>query len=102
MDLNALSEQERKTLIRYLKKEYLKNPDQFPFPKETLEELMQQWSQLDSNDEDDEEEGESVNDIKSKEMIIEDAQQDKQMEEEEDEGQNEEEEMVELTQEQLQ
>ena len=54
----------------YLQQEYQSNPDQFPFPKEVIQQLLQgveedeQQKQIDS-----------VHDIKSEEMVIEEAQQ---------------------------
>lgn len=52
-------------LLQYLQQEYEKNPDQFPFPKELLQGNFKM--QVPKED--------SIRDIKSEEMIVEDAQQ---------------------------
>lgn len=41
IDFDQLSEEDLNMLLAYLQEEYEKNPDQFPFPKEKLEELLQ-------------------------------------------------------------
>lgn len=40
IDLDQLDDQNRQMLLEYLHQEYEKNPDQFPFPKELIEEYM--------------------------------------------------------------
>jgi hypothetical protein len=40
IDLDQLDENNRQMLLEYLHQEYEKNPDQFPFPKELIEEYM--------------------------------------------------------------
>jgi hypothetical protein len=63
IDLDQLDDQNRQMLLEYLHQEYEKNPDQFPFPKELIEEYMlKQGGQQ-----------EAVKDIKSQEMVLEDA-----------------------------
>ena len=42
MDLNELDDQEKQLLLQYLQDEYEKHPDQFPFPKEHLNQIIQQ------------------------------------------------------------
>lgn len=42
VDLDELNDDEKQMLLAYLNEEYEKNPDQFPFPKEKLPEIMQQ------------------------------------------------------------
>jgi hypothetical protein len=42
--LNDLNDDEKKMLIQYLHQVYEKNPDEFPFPKEVVEELMMQYN----------------------------------------------------------
>lgn len=66
VDLDQLDDHNRQMLLEYLQQEYAKNPDQFPFPKELIEEYMmkQQKQNIDQ---------ESVKDIKSEEMIVEEA-----------------------------
>jgi len=59
--LDQLDEQNRAMLLEYLQQEYEKNPDQFPFPKELIEDYMRKQQK----------ESESVKDIKSQEMVLE-------------------------------
>jgi hypothetical protein len=40
IDLDQLDEDNRQALLEYLKNEYEKNPNQFPFPKELIEDYM--------------------------------------------------------------
>lgn len=40
IDLDQLDDQNREMLLEYLKQEYDKNPGQFPFPKELIEDFM--------------------------------------------------------------
>ena len=40
MDLNELDDYNRQMLFEYLQQEYEKNPDQFPFNKQLIEEYM--------------------------------------------------------------
>ena len=40
IDLNELDDSEKQMLLAYLQDEYEKNPDQFQFPKEKLQEIM--------------------------------------------------------------
>jgi hypothetical protein len=40
IDLDQLDDQNREMLLEYLKQEYDKNPAQFPFPKELIEDFM--------------------------------------------------------------
>jgi hypothetical protein len=61
-----LDDQNREMLLEYLKQEYDKNPGQFPFPKELIEDFMIKEKQRVAL------EGESVKDIKSQEMVLED------------------------------
>ena len=42
MDLNELDDQEKQLLLQYLQDEYEKHPEQFPFPKEHLNQIIQQ------------------------------------------------------------
>lgn len=62
IDLDQLDDQNRQMLLEYLHQEYEKNPDQFPFPKELIEEYMLK------------QQPETVKDINSQEMVLEDAQ----------------------------
>ena len=64
VDLDQLDDHNRQILLEYLQQEYEKNPDQFPFPKELIEDYM--LKQQAQN-----QEMESVKDIKSQEMILE-------------------------------
>lgn len=70
IDLDQLDEENRQALLEYLKQEYEKNPTQFPFPKELIEDYMNKQSsqqqQLHQR-----QETESVRDIRSDEMIVE-------------------------------
>lgn len=68
IDLDQLDDHNRQMLLEYLRQEYDKNPDQFPFPKELIEDYMLKQQQSNTNDQ----EQESVKDIKSEEMIVED------------------------------
>jgi hypothetical protein len=54
-------------LLEYLRQEYDNNPDQFPFPKEILEQHLQRQQQQRQEDT-----SESVKGIRSDEMIVED------------------------------
>ena len=58
IDLDQLDDQNRQMLLEYLHQEYEKNPDQFPFPKELIEEYMLKQQQHEN-------EIESVKDINS-------------------------------------
>ena len=69
--MNDLDENERKMLIQYLHQVYEKDPDQFPFPKEVVDDLLQQYNQMEQEQR--EEGTESVKDIRSEEMVIEDS-----------------------------
>ena len=40
IDLDQLDDMNREMLLEYLKQEYDKNPAQFPFPKELIEDFM--------------------------------------------------------------
>lgn len=40
LDLEELSDDQRQMLLAYLQDEQTKNPEQFPFPKEKLEQLL--------------------------------------------------------------
>ena len=62
-------------LLEYLKQEYDKNPGQFPFPKELIEDFMkkEQLKKAAGGGE-----AESVKGINSQEMILEDAAADEQ------------------------
>ena len=60
-------------LLEYLRQEYEKNPDQFPFPKELIEDYMNKQSQQQQQRQD----TESVRDINSDEMIVEDSAKNK-------------------------
>lgn len=40
IDLDKLDETNKQMLLEYLQQEYEKNPDQFPFPKELIEEQL--------------------------------------------------------------
>ena len=66
IDLDQLDDQNRQMLLEYLQQEYEKNPDQFPFPKELIEDYMLKQQQQQQKHE-----GESVKDIKSQEMVLE-------------------------------
>lgn len=83
IELDDLDENDKEMLLQYLQQEFEKNPDQFPFPKELLQgnfNIQQQQQHSQSQKED------SIKDIKSEEMIVEDAQPEG---EDEDEGQDE-------------
>ena len=59
-------------LFEYLQQEYEKNPDQFPFNKQLIEEYMMKNQNQPLSGKTDQE-MESVKDIKSQEMILEEA-----------------------------
>ena len=40
INLEELNEEELNMLLAYLQEEYEKNPEQFPFPREKLEEIL--------------------------------------------------------------
>jgi mRNA-degrading endonuclease RelE of RelBE toxin-antitoxin system len=40
LDLDELNEDQRQMLLEYLQEEQAKNPEQFSFPKEKLEQLL--------------------------------------------------------------
>ena len=84
IDLNELDEDQRNMLIQYLHQEYEKNPDEFPFGENVVREILMQYNQLGPD------ENESVRDIKSKEMIIEEAAQNMQNNDQDIEGGEEE------------
>ena len=71
VDLDDLDETDRELLLQYLQQEYEKNPDQFPFPKELLPANFIKKGQQAP----DQQEEESVRDIKSEEMVVEDVGQ---------------------------
>ena len=71
IDLDQLDDQNREMLLEYLKQEYDKNPGQFQLPKE-LEGLLKEGKQQ-KGSAGKREEIDSVKDIKSQEMILEDA-----------------------------
>lgn len=71
IDLDQLDDQNREMLLEYLKQEYDKNPGQFQLPKE-LEGLLKEGKQRGGSN-GKREEIDSVKDIKSQEMILEDA-----------------------------
>jgi hypothetical protein len=75
IDLDQLDDQNRELLLEYLKQEYDKNPGQFPFPKELIEDFMkkEQLKKAAAGGE-----AESVKGINSQEMILEDAAADEQ------------------------
>lgn len=74
IDLDKLDEPNRQMLLEFLQKEYEKNPNQFPFPKEVIEQqLMRQFQQKQRQ------ETESVRDIKSDEMVVEETSQQRNM-----------------------
>ena len=72
IDLDQLDDQNREMLLEYLKQEYDKNPGQFQLPKE-LEGLLKEGKQQQRGSGGKREEIDSVKDIKSQEMILEDA-----------------------------
>ncbi len=72
IDLDQLDDQNKEMLLEYLKQEYEKNPDQFQLPKE-LEGLLKESKQRGVGSNGKREEIDSVKDIKSQEMILEDA-----------------------------
>jgi hypothetical protein len=43
VDLDQLDDTNKQMLLEYLQQEYEKNPDQFPFPKELLEQQQLQF-----------------------------------------------------------
>ena len=59
-------------LLEYLKQEYDKNPGQFPFPKELIEDFMLKEQQNKMKKALEGEDQHNVRDIKSQEMILED------------------------------
>lgn len=65
IDLDQLDDQNREMLLEYLKQEYDKNPGQFQLPKELEGLLKEQAGKKDHQ-------LESVKDIKSQEMVLED------------------------------
>ena len=62
IDLEQLDDHNREILLEYLRQEYEKNPDQFPFPKEIVENYMLDKQQKQNARRDDQE---SVKDINS-------------------------------------
>ena len=42
IDLNELDANEKQMLLQYLQEEYDKHPEQFPFPKEQLAQIIEQ------------------------------------------------------------
>ena len=76
IDLDQLDDQNREMLLEYLKQEYDKNPSQFPFPKELIEDFMkkEQMNKLAkiNNGGAGHHENESIKDINSQEMVLED------------------------------
>ena len=72
IDLDQLDDQNREMLLEYLKQEYDKNPGQFQLPKE-LEGLLKEGKQQQRGSAGKREEIDSVKDIKSQEMILEEA-----------------------------
>ncbi len=74
IDLDQLDDQNREMLLEYLKQEYDKNPAQFPFPKELIEDFMkkEQMNKL-AKMNNGGQEIESVKDINSQEMVLEEA-----------------------------
>jgi protein-arginine kinase activator protein McsA len=75
IDLNELDPNEKKMLLQYLQEEYDKHPEQFPFPKEHLSQIieqenfdllrdqiriLQQQKQVQEDDETDENEGNEI------------------------------------------
>lgn len=40
IDLNNLKDDEKYALLQYIKEEYDKNPESFPFPREQLDEII--------------------------------------------------------------
>ena len=71
IDLDQLDDQNREMLLEYLKQEYDKNPSQFPFPKELIEDFMKK-EQMNKMAKLNGQEAESVKDINSQEMVLED------------------------------
>ena len=65
IDLDDLDDNEREMLLQYLQQEYEKNPDQFPFPQEFLEKNLKRGGLKKEED--------SIKDIKSEEMVVEEA-----------------------------
>ncbi len=78
IDLDKLDETNKQMLLEYLQQEYEKNPDQFPFPKELIEEQLMKQYQEQQQQRQNRQETESVRDIKSDEMIVEDTSQQRQ------------------------
>ena len=75
IDLNSLDDEKREMLIEYLQQEYDKNPGEFEIPQELLEALKVRDGSGKRQSAGKREELESVKDIKSQEMILEDAMQ---------------------------
>jgi hypothetical protein len=73
IDLNSLDDEKREMLIEYLQQEYDKNPGEFEIPQELLEALKVRDGSGKRQSAGKREELESVKDIKSQEMILEDA-----------------------------
>ena len=72
IDLDQLDDQNREILLEYLRQEYDKNPSQFPFSKELIEDFMQK-EQMNKLAKMNGQEIDSVKDINSQEMVLEDA-----------------------------
>lgn len=82
IDFNDLDESQRKQLIIHLFEMYQKNPAEFPFSKNDLENILIQYDQIMKEEGEIEggesqinQEEESIKDIKSEEMVIEEQQQ---------------------------
>ncbi|CDW83414.1 UNKNOWN [Stylonychia lemnae] len=73
VDLDQLDDTNKQMLLEYLQQEYEKNPDQFPFPKELLEQQQQNFKKQQESQK--RQDTESVRDIKSDEMIVEENSQ---------------------------
>ena len=78
IDIDDLDEENKAMLLQYLQNEYEKNPDQFPFPQELINQYLPQQSQQQQ------EQDESLKDIKSEEMVVEDFQKNPDEAEEEE------------------
>lgn len=72
IDIEQLDDHNKKLLLDYLIQQNEVNPDQFPFPKEFIEDYLMKLQNGQ------EQENESVKDIKSDEMIVEEADHDQQ------------------------
>ncbi len=68
IDLEQLDEPNRQMLFEYLRQEYDKNPDQFNFPKELIEDYINKQSASNKGDQ-----SAKGGDINSQEMVLEDA-----------------------------